>query len=240
MKTTMFISLLALAPMVAVSSGCATSQMPGEQIDDATITTSVATKLAADPDIRKHNIDVDTQNQVVTLSGNVESEAEKKEAEQIARDTMGVQSVQNQLEVGADQDMFDGNPDTWITTKVKSQLAADLETRAMNVDVDTNDRVVTLRGMVNEQADKQRAEEIARNTEGVTQVKNELQISELGEEGATMEGQGPQSEAQGPQEQDQMPEEEEGDIIEFEGDLGGDEDETETDEYMGEYPTEPQ
>ena len=43
---------------------------------------------------------VDTQKGVVTLKGNVETEAQKNEAEQIARETDGVSKVVNNLVVG--------------------------------------------------------------------------------------------------------------------------------------------
>lgn len=173
MKRNLLISLLAVAPMVAVSTGCATSRPITEQADDGWISSKVGTKLAADPDIRKFDIDVDTLDGVVTLRGTVESEMQKREALEIARNTEGVREVIDEMQVG-EGELINGTGDAWLTTKVKSQLAVDLETRAMNIDVDTRDDVVTLSGIVPEQRDKEKAERIARNTEGVRDVNNEL------------------------------------------------------------------
>jgi len=80
----------------------------GQSVDDSVITTKVKSKLAADGDINPFNIDVDTRNGIVTLTGRVNNTTEKKEAEQIAIGTDGVQKVENRLAVG-DLDDADAN-----------------------------------------------------------------------------------------------------------------------------------
>jgi hyperosmotically inducible protein len=67
---------------------------------DAGITTNVKTKLAADDTVKAYQVDVDTRNGVVTLSGDVETTAAKEQAIQIARGTDGVRDVIDQLRVG--------------------------------------------------------------------------------------------------------------------------------------------
>ena len=74
--------------------------------------------------------------------------------------------------------------DPGITTAVKSKLAADERTSAMKIDVDTKERVVTLNGTVPTQAEKAAAEQVAKNTEGVTSVVNNLTVSAVGTERA--------------------------------------------------------
>lgn len=66
---------------------------------DAGITTSVKTKLAADDMVKAYQVDVDTSNKVVTLSGDVETAAQKEHAVMIARNTDGVRDVIDQLRV---------------------------------------------------------------------------------------------------------------------------------------------
>jgi hypothetical protein len=66
--------------------------------------------------------------------------------------------------------------DAGVTTKVKAQLAADEMVRAYNVDVDTQEHVVTLRGDVESVAVKEQAVRIARNTEGVRDVIDDLRV----------------------------------------------------------------
>ncbi len=60
--------------------------------------------------------------------------------------------------------------DTWITTKVKSSLLAESEVSGLDINVDTLNGVVTLRGQVENQAQVDAATRIAREIEGVTNV----------------------------------------------------------------------
>jgi len=73
----------------------------GPVVADAGITAAVKTRLLADPDVAGLRIDVDTKNKVVTLTGTVKTAAQVAEAEEIARDTSGVERVINNLKVGA-------------------------------------------------------------------------------------------------------------------------------------------
>jgi hyperosmotically inducible protein len=68
---------------------------------DAGITTKVKTKFLADTTISGLKIDVDTKDNVVTLSGTVPTAAEKRRAVEVARDTDGVKSVVDRLKVGS-------------------------------------------------------------------------------------------------------------------------------------------
>src|SRR5688500_3629871 len=66
---------------------------------DAGITTAVKSKLAADDTVKAYQVDVDTSNKVVTLSGDVETSAQKEHAVTIARNTDGVTDVIDRLRV---------------------------------------------------------------------------------------------------------------------------------------------
>ena len=66
---------------------------------DAGITTNVKTKMAADDMVKAYQVDVTTQNRVVTLSGEVETAAARDRAIEIARATEGVSDVIDQLRV---------------------------------------------------------------------------------------------------------------------------------------------
>jgi hypothetical protein len=66
---------------------------------DAGITTAVKSKLAADDTVKAYQVDVDTENKVVTLSGEVETAAQREHAVMIARQTDGVADVIDQLRV---------------------------------------------------------------------------------------------------------------------------------------------
>jgi len=93
------VPVLTLTMVGGVATGCSTNQSATEQIDDASITASVKAKFATDDDVKAHNIDVDTVNGVVTLTGIVNSAAEKAEAARLAADVDGVRRVTNNLQI---------------------------------------------------------------------------------------------------------------------------------------------
>jgi osmotically-inducible protein OsmY len=67
--------------------------------------------------------------------------------------------------------------DVWVTTKVSARFVDETLLKGSNINVDTNNRVVTLKGTVGSDAAKARAAAIARGTEGVTRVVNQLVVS---------------------------------------------------------------
>ena len=66
---------------------------------DAGLTTAVKSKLAADDTVKAYKVDVDTQNKVVTLSGDVDTAAQRDQAVLIARNTKGVADVIDRMRV---------------------------------------------------------------------------------------------------------------------------------------------
>jgi hyperosmotically inducible periplasmic protein len=68
--------------------------------------------------------------------------------------------------------------DSYITTKVKAELAADHATKARDIHVATVNGVVILRGVARSDAEKDRAEQDARRVKGVQAVHNEIKVAE--------------------------------------------------------------
>ena len=66
--------------------------------------------------------------------------------------------------------------DTAVTTKIKADLVKDDDLKAMDVHVETVNGVVMLSGFVPSQAQVQKAADLARSVEGVTDVKNSLKV----------------------------------------------------------------
>jgi hyperosmotically inducible protein len=147
----------------------------GTQIDDATITAKVKLKLIEDPITKARKIDVDTVNGVVTLTGAVESEKEIKRAIEIARNVEGVKKVVNNLRVEK-RGIKSYLSDKEITVKVKLKLIEDPDLKALSIDVDTVNGVVTLTGTVTSEYQKKKAIEHAKSVSGVVKVIDNLQI----------------------------------------------------------------
>jgi hyperosmotically inducible protein len=147
---------------------------------DAGITTSVKNQLTADDLVRARNIDVDTADRVVTLSGEVESPAEEAQALQLARNTDGVANVVDRIEIVPDAGIpaptDNAVSDVGTTAEIKAKLLADTQVSGLRIDVDTKDSVVTLTGNVSSAAEKEKALELARGVTGVTRVEDRLTI----------------------------------------------------------------
>ena len=93
----------AVAVLVFLLAGCQamTGKTAGQNIDDAGIATSVQATLTADKASNFTRIDVDTNNGVVYLSGNVQSSQQKARAEELAQRVNGVKRVVNNLQVSS-------------------------------------------------------------------------------------------------------------------------------------------
>lgn len=70
--------------------------------------------------------------------------------------------------------------DSTITATVQSKLTADRVSNFSRVDVDTEEGVVSLSGVVQSAEQKTHAETLARQVKGVTKVQNNLQIQRQG------------------------------------------------------------
>jgi hyperosmotically inducible protein len=98
MRAAMKLSALAAAFLLA--AGCNVvrgDQEPSEYVDDAALTARVKAALLDDEQVKGTTFNVDVYQGKVTLSGVTKSEAERRKAEQIARQTPGVKSVENSI-----------------------------------------------------------------------------------------------------------------------------------------------
>ncbi|KGK43381.1 transporter [Nitrincola sp. A-D6] len=83
-------------------AGCAApekQQTVGAYIDDTTITTRVKATILEDPELRVNEINVETFDGVVQLSGFVSSQTEINRAVRVTRNVEGVKSVKNDMQV---------------------------------------------------------------------------------------------------------------------------------------------
>lgn len=157
----------------------------GDAISDATTTASVKSMLLWNGNTDGTDINVDTRNGVVTLTGTADSSAEKDLAGRLAENTDGVRDVENKLKVKAANasmgdkvaetadEAGDAVSDAWITTKVKSSLMYTRNVDGTDISVETKNGVVTLSGTVENGAERELAKEITEGIRGVKDVKTE-------------------------------------------------------------------
>jgi hyperosmotically inducible periplasmic protein len=106
LKPCLIAVMLGAAAPLAVSAGDynkdmsdkSTMERAGDRISDAALTTKVKTALIAEGELKALDINVDSNQGVVTLSGTVESDAQVDLAEQVVANLDGVKGINNRLE----------------------------------------------------------------------------------------------------------------------------------------------
>lgn len=92
---------VAAAIMLAACSSGPNERSAGEVFDDTAILTKAKAALVNDPEVKASQIDVDVERGVVTLTGMVRSEAERKKVLETVWGVKGVKSVQTDIRVEA-------------------------------------------------------------------------------------------------------------------------------------------
>ena len=217
-----WIAALALGALTVAPAASAQTSTAAK--NDSAIKSRVEARLNSVDSLKDEHITVSVDNGVVTLKGDVRSEADKVQAAELAK-VPGVTTVENKLDVeGAEKGVAsktkdatvkgaektkdatvkgaektkdatvkgaektgektkdvagttgEAITDAWITTKIKADYLNEDTLKGSDINVDTNEHVVTLKGTVESAAGKARAEQIAKTTKGVTRVVNTLTI----------------------------------------------------------------
>ena len=196
------ITMAGVAMVAALAFACADRPGPGAKnepatarndraLSDAGITARIDTAYLFNPHLSATAIDVDTDHGVVTLSGEVASDVHRDLAVAIAKNAEGVRDVHDRLSVrkenrplpgtnvrpASDRTFGQAVHDATITASIKMQLATGKGVAAHDINVDTREGRVTLTGQVASEAERQLAIRIARDTEGVREVENNIHVS---------------------------------------------------------------
>lgn len=194
MKHTM--QKLALAVGIAlafggIGAGWAADAKPhdtlSEQVADARHEAQIWTSYAMNPHLHAFELSVKVDGNKAILDGKVDDSVAKDLAGQIAQDVEGIAHVDNRIVVdpnyvrparGASERSFGEKVgDATITASVKSMLLWNTHTDGLDIHVDTNNGKVTLTGTAATSAEKDLAGRIARDTNGVMGVNNEIAVS---------------------------------------------------------------
>lgn len=171
--------MLSLTPL---ASHAAEGQLAA-QLDAARQEGSIWTAFALNRHLNPYPLDIDVADGKVTLAGQVESDAQKDLAEQVALSIDGIESVDNRIEV--DAETKEGEPpslvqhleDASLAATVKSKLLWNSNTRGLDIRVRSENGAITLSGHAQTPAAKELAGQLASHTDGVRDVFNHLSIS---------------------------------------------------------------
>jgi len=191
-------SMIAALVLGTTAMGAQASSWENES-KDAWIDGKAETVLLMNTNLNNFDINTDVKNGKVMLTAKVNSEVDKELAEELVLSLDGVTEVENDLTVielkdakdlttvdqmnakHHDSTMMDSDTesdltDAKITTVITTRYLFDSEVGGTDIDVDTDNGVVTLRGTVESDAEKQLAMEIANNAEDVRKVVDELTV----------------------------------------------------------------
>ncbi len=162
-----------------------TEQNPFEQVinvaKDGVITAQVLAKIAMDKVVSDSKLDVITHNEVVIITGTVNSDIEKKKLISLASSTWGVKSVDiSKLEIAKEEKPL---ADVEITTKIKTlflkeKIMGEKNIPIMSIQVETKNGIVYLAGQAENDKQVENAAALAKSVDGVVRVISMVQVVE--------------------------------------------------------------
>jgi len=182
--------------VLTLTLGSAAAHAQINTIKDGWLVMKIHSEFVDEDVLAGSNIDVDVKNGIVTLQGTVPSEAARARAIAAAKANDGVKGVTDQLRI-APAARDNGNMDRagdksanaakktgraiddgWIKSKIYAQYMSDWNTVLddSNIDIDVTNNVVVLNGTVKSAAAKTKAVAIAKSTDGVKSVNDNLKI----------------------------------------------------------------
>jgi osmotically-inducible protein OsmY len=158
-------------------------------VKDAWLTGKLEAVYTLNGHLNPFSIETDVEGGVVHLTGTVQSDIDRDLAGELAKGIDGVVDVKNDLQVDERQTRSAREPGsadqrdfgTWVddattTAAVKAKLVGNGNIKGLKIDVDTNGDVVTLSGRIETAEQSKLAEELARNTGDVKEVRNDLTV----------------------------------------------------------------
>lgn len=139
---------------------------------DAEVRGAVEDALLYDPRVCSFEVTPKVSSGVVTLEGIVNNLRARRAAEQDAKNTVGVLSVENRIKIRPVSAMTDPT----IARNVREAFRLDPIVERYDITVDVLSGVVHLYGTVDTYFEKMRAEEVGRGTDGVIRVRSHLSV----------------------------------------------------------------
>lgn len=161
----------AVVGTAAVGTKAATDpRTVGTQVDDSTLELRVNSALNKDEQLKKEaRVNVMAWQGKVLLTGQAPSTDLAAQAKQIAMGVEGTTEVFNEIRQGQPIGLGTASSDTWITTKVRSQMLGSDQVKSSAVKVTTENAEVFLMGSLTSREGKAAAD-IASQVSGVKHV----------------------------------------------------------------------
>ena len=171
------------------------------KMTDSELESRIKARFDSDAQLKAADLSVsaDADKNAATISGAVGTQAMRMRAVNLAKEASPGLVLTDKIDVkpgelsraeyteenarnerekarGTGEKIGDSLDDAWIHTKIVAKLIGNSETPEHKINVDVVNNVVTLRGSVDTAEQKVEAERVARATEGVTRVVNQLKV----------------------------------------------------------------
>jgi len=148
----------------------------GGSVDDFKIKTNIQSAwLNANP-LMQRDLSVTVYEGRVLLTGAAPDPQFKAQAKEVASRVPGVRVVYDEIEVAPSESAWDSAKDSWISTRVRTELAFTPDVRSVNYTVETANKSVYLIGSARSQAELDIATNAARTTPDVKRVVSYVEI----------------------------------------------------------------
>jgi hyperosmotically inducible periplasmic protein len=175
-------SIVALTLLTVGSSAAYAENTWKDNSRDAWLDGKAESTLLFNTNLNSFEINTDVQNEVVILTGKVDSEVDKALAEELVASVDGVNSVDNRLTVvnkkaHKDSKILVALTDSKIETVIKTKLLLESEVSGTAIEVEVKEGAVTLAGNVDSDAERELALTMAKNTTDVQEVVDQLEVA---------------------------------------------------------------
>jgi osmotically-inducible protein OsmY len=145
----------------------------GDRVADLEIKTGISDAFSKDTQLRDSHIQVEVKNRIVTLSGAVETAAQKHTAEQIAWQAPGVLGVVGNITV-TNAPATPESANDKLARRVEFELYSTKAISMKSIQIEADNGTITLSGTVSSRAEKLLSEKITQSVDGVRKVVNNL------------------------------------------------------------------
>jgi hyperosmotically inducible protein len=182
-----------------------TTNKPAANMTDSVLENKIKAKFDSDAQLKAADLSVsaDADKNEATISGVVGTQSLRTKAVDLAKGASPGLILTDKIEVkpremtreeyteehageererarGAGEKLGASLDDAWIHTKLVAKFIGDADTPGRNINVDVVNNIVTLRGTVETAEQRAEAERIARDTDGVRRVVNQLKVGTAG------------------------------------------------------------
>lgn len=147
-----------------------TDRTTGSFVDDELIEIKSNVNISkGSVELSSSHVNITSFNGIVLISGQVATEASRREAEQIVSQVRKIRRIHNELTITSPTSTLTRASDTWITAKIKANMIGDKDVDASQIKVVTENGVVYLMGLVTRsQADK--AVQVVKSVNGIQKI----------------------------------------------------------------------